>query len=117
MTGGRPAWGRISSRMSSTFSISFAPCLIRRLVPREPADSIAPGTAKTERPCSEAIRAVMSEPLYSPASTTTTPSEIPLMRRFREGKFGALGGVPKGYSVTRAPRAAISAASASFSGG
>ena len=36
--------------MSSTFSISLAPCLIRRLVPREPADSIAPAAADTTAP-------------------------------------------------------------------
>ena len=95
----------------------MAPCLIRRCVPREPAAPISPGTAKTERPCSAAIRAVIKEPLFSPASTMTTPREIPLMSRFRDGKLGALGGVPNGNSVTRAPWIATAAASSLFSGG
>jgi len=95
----------------------IAPCLISRCVPRDPAAPISPGTANTERPCSAAIRAVISDPLFSPASTTITPSEIPLMMRFLDGKFGAFGGVANGNSVTTAPFAATSRARSSFSGG
>jgi hypothetical protein len=39
----------------------------------ESAEWIDPGIAKTSRPCSAAKRAVMSEPLGLPASTTSTP--------------------------------------------
>ncbi len=49
------------------------------------------------------------------ASTTTVPSESPLMMRLRRGKFGS-GGVPHGNSETSAPCAAISAASPRASG-
>ncbi len=53
-----------------------------------------PGTAITSRPCSNAYRAVISDPLFSEASTTTTASEIPLMIRFRSGKCSARGSPP-----------------------
>jgi hypothetical protein len=45
-----------------------------------------PGTAITARPWSSALLAVMSDPLRSAASTTTTASERPLMIRFLAGK-------------------------------
>ena len=45
-----------------------------------------PGTASTSRPCSSAHRAVMSDPLFSPASMTTTARDRPLMMRLRNGK-------------------------------
>ena len=57
----------------------FVPALMRSV--------IRPGTAKTSRPCSRASRAVMDAPLRSPASTTSTPRERPLMTRFLKGKF------------------------------
>ena len=47
--------------------------------------------------------AVISEPLRSVASTTTVPSDKPLMMRLRAGKFSASGCVPMGYSDTTAP--------------
>ena len=37
------------------------------------------------------------------ASATSTPSDIPLMMRFRCGKFFAKGAVPMGISVMIAP--------------
>ena len=89
--GGRSSCGRISSRMSSALSTSLAPCRSSLFVPREPGRSILPGTAKTSRFCSSAHRAVMSEPLFSPASTMRTPSERPLMMRLRAGKCGRSG--------------------------
>ena len=35
----------------------------------------------------------MSEPLFSEASTTTVPNEIPLIMRFRSGKFRAMAAI------------------------
>ena len=71
-----------------------APCLSRLLVPAERGSSGLPGTAKTSRPCSPANRAVISEPERSAASTTTTPSEMPEIRRLRRGKSLPLGAKP-----------------------
>ena len=62
-----------------------------------------PGTAKTSRPCSRAQRAVTRVPLYSAASITSTPTEMPLMMRLRIGKFCGAGNVPRGNSVRIAP--------------
>ena len=45
-----------------------------------------PGTANTSRPCSSACCAVISEPLVRAASTTSVPSDSPLMMRLRCGK-------------------------------
>ena len=45
-----------------------------------------PGTAKTSLPCSRARSAVIREPLFSAASTTTTPSESPAATRLRSRK-------------------------------
>ena len=38
----------------------------------------------------------MRVPLYSAASTTRTPADIPLMMRLRMGKFCGVGAVPRG---------------------
>lgn len=46
-----------------------------------------PGTANTSRPWLRACPAVMSEPLYSSARTTSTPRDSPEMMRLRMGKF------------------------------
>src|SRR5260370_780875 len=62
-----------------------------------------PGTAKTSRPCSAAKRVVISAPLASGASVTTTPSDRPLIRRLRAGQLPASGWVPGANSVTYAP--------------
>ena len=61
-------------------------------------------------PCSSAHRAVMSEPLFSPASITTTARDNPLMIRLRRGKNCACGGVPGTSSLTTAPSCSISRA-------
>ena len=45
----------------------------------------------------------MRVPLYSAASTTSTPSEIPLIMRLRMGKFCGAAKVPSGNSETSAP--------------
>lgn len=47
----------------------------------------AGGTQKTSLFCSRASSAVISEPLFSPASTTTTPRLNPESIRFLFGKF------------------------------
>ena len=46
-----------------------------------------PGTAKTSRCCSRAIRAVIAEPECCAPSTTSTPTLIPAIMRLRIGKF------------------------------
>src|SRR5258706_179644 len=51
-----------------------------------------PGIAKTSRPCVPASRAVISEPLWRAASTTSVPSDRPLMSLLRRGKFPRSGG-------------------------
>ena len=62
-------------------------------------------TAKTSRLRSRAQRAVMRVPLYSAASTTRTPKEIPLVIRLRMGKFCGAAKVPMGNSEISAPPA------------
>jgi len=61
--------------------------------------------------------AVMSDPLFSDASTTTTASEIPLMSRFRSGKCSGSGGAPGPSSLTNAPSLQILAANSLCSAG
>jgi site-specific DNA recombinase len=61
---------------------------------------------KSSRFCSIANRAVIKEPEFSAASTTTTPKLSPLMMRLRYGKFSETGGVPSGNWLTSAPRCA-----------
>lgn len=68
-------WGARSSITSSTHSTRTAPSLNSWLLPRVLPVRGLPGTAKTWRSCSSACRAVIKEPLFSAASTTTTPSE------------------------------------------
>jgi hypothetical protein len=45
----------------------------------------------------------MRVPEYSAASTTSTPTEIPLMMRLRMGKFCGAANVPRGNSEIKAP--------------
>ena len=103
--------------MSSSDSTSLAPSLIRACVPFEAYESILPGIAKTVRPCSSAMAAVIREPLLLAASITTTPSERPLITLLRSGKFVFCGVAPRGNSVITAPDAAILSASFLFSAG
>ena len=49
----------------------------------------------TSRPCSAASLAVISDPLFSAASITTTALESPLMIRLRRGKVRHLGWRPR----------------------
>jgi len=46
---------------------------------------------------------VIRVPLYSAASTTKTPIDMPLMMRLRFGKFCGAANVPTGNSAIRAP--------------
>ena len=69
------------------------PCLMRSLAPAERGSSGEPGTANTSRPCSAAIRAVISEPERWAASTMTTPTAAPEISRLRRGKSAARGRV------------------------
>lgn len=57
-----------------------------------------PGTTYTSFPCSNAKSTVIRVPLFCLASTTITPSEIPLIILFLAGKFLAIGFVPTIYS-------------------
>jgi len=106
-----------SSRMSAQLRTNLAPSWIRRLVPLLAAERMLPGIAKTSRFCSSAWLAVIKAPLLSPASITSTPRLNPLISLLRHGKFSALGLVPKGYSLIRAPRSMIAWASLAFSAG
>jgi len=45
----------------------------------------------------------MRVPLYSPASTTSTPRDSPLMTRLRIGKFWGVGAAPMGNSLISVP--------------
>ena len=65
--------------------MSAAPRFNKRWQPPDNGLATGPGTAITSRPCSAAMRAVMSEPLATVASTITTPSASPLMSRLRSG--------------------------------
>ncbi len=71
---------------SSPRSTSAAPSRINAWAPRLAGEVTGPGTAMTSRPNSAASRAVISAPLRSAASTTTTPRDSPAMTRFRSGK-------------------------------
>ena len=62
-----------------------APSRMRRWQPRASGLRIEPGRANTSRPWSAARRAVMSEPDFRLASTTSVPSDRPEMRRLRVG--------------------------------
>ena len=57
-----------SSKISSAVSTIFAPSRNSACPPRLRPLSTLPGTASTSRPCSSAHRAVISDPLFSPAS-------------------------------------------------
>ena len=109
--------GPNSSRMSSTLSTSFAPSRISWWQPFDIRQSIAPGTAKTSRPCSVARRAVIRAPDRSAACTTTTPSDSPDTIRFRCGNVPTVGAVSGGSSLIRAPESMTSRANSACSGG
>ncbi len=113
----RTSAGR-SSHTSSQVAVSFAPCFINVFGPQELRLVTFPGTANTSRFCSSAQRAVILVPLYSPASTTSTPALRPLMIRLRMGKFCGAANVSTGNSDTSAPpKARICSAIRLFSRG
>ena len=89
--------------ISNTLSVNFAPSLISSFVPFDILEFALPGTANTSFPSSSASSAVIKLPLFSPASTTTTPSLIPLIILFRLGKFCGTGTTFSSYSVITAP--------------
>ena len=81
----------------------MAPSRRRALLPAQVGMSIFPGTANTSRPCSRASLAVISAPLRSGASTTSTPQLRPLMIRFRLGKVHFAAGWPGANSLRMQP--------------
>ena len=85
--------------------------------PRLFTDETEPGTAKTSLPYSAANRAVISEPLSSAASVTTTPKASPLIMRLRRGKLWLKGCEPSGSSDNTAPCRSISRRRARCSAG
>jgi hypothetical protein len=91
-----------SSHTSSHVATSFAPCLISVFGPPEFLLVTLPGTAQTSRFCSRAQRETMRVPLYSAASTTSMPADMPLMIRLRMGKFCEAGKVPTELRDARA---------------
>ena len=103
-----------ASKTCSAHSTKAAPSRIKRWQPADKGLATSDGTAITSRPCSRAMRAVMSEPLLVDASTTTTPRQRPLTIRLRAGKWCLRAGSRGAYSVANAPPAAtISVASGS----
>ena len=108
---GRSFWGKRCWYVPSTSHASMtspAPSRISWLQPRLEAALMGPGTANTSLPCSSAVLAVISAPLFSGASTTTTARLRPLMMRLRTGKWPPRGSVPGGYSDNSTPVAAMS---------
>ena len=91
-----------SSHTSSHVATSFAPSLIRVFRPQEFLFVTLPGAAKTSRFCSSAQPAVIRVPEYSAASTTGTPTDMPLNIRLRMGKFCDAANAPMQNSEMRA---------------
>ena len=114
---GRSMIGVTALMTSAASVVSVAPCLIRSLVPAARGSSGEPGTAKTSRPCSAAIRAVISEPERCAASTTTTPSAAPGDQPVAAGEIRARGTWPSGISEIAPPCSSSAASKSSCSGG
>jgi len=66
-----------------------------------------PGIAKTSLFCSNALRAVIKDPLFSGDSITKTPKLSPEIILFLCGKFCAFGLVSIGNSLIKAPLSVI----------
>jgi hypothetical protein len=79
------------------------PSRIRRLLPSVSRAPAGPGIAPTVRPSSSANVAVISEPDFSVASTTTVISASAAMIRFRAGNIQRNGAAPHGISETTVP--------------
>ena len=104
-TGWSAAQQRASSmNMSSAVLDELRACRISRWQPRASGLWIEPGIANTSRPCSAASRAVISDPLCSAASTTSVPTDRPLMIRLRRGKCCLAAAARRSASPTPAPR-------------
>ncbi len=112
-----PSSGAISTSTSSQQNTALAPCRIRSWQPDDVRARTLPGTANTSRPCSRACFAVIRLPLRLAASTTSTPSESPLIILLRMGKFLASGTVPGANSERISPPSRMAACSCPFSGG
>ena len=80
------------------------------LVPRNADDfngrsGSTPGKSgtNTSRSYSSAYFDVMRDPLFTAASTTSVPTDMPAMMRFRSGKLPLLPGSPGSISESRSP--------------
>ena len=101
-----------TDRISSAVSTSCAPCRSKSWHPLARGEWMEPGMAKTSRPYSAAMRAVIRDPDWAAASMTSTPRDRPEISLLRRGKLVAMAGVPKGCSDTMQPAWAIWCASA-----
>ena len=79
--------------------------------PRGAVVDVAGGRRRLRGPAPSRAGAVISAPLRSAASTTTTPSDMPLINRLRCGNMPESGWPSGGDSLTNAPWAATSSAS------
>ena len=68
------------------------------LVPLLSCEYTLPGMTKRSLPCSTAVFAVMSEPLFSAASGRSTPRQSPLIILLRSGNLYGIGWVQGAYS-------------------
>ena len=103
-------WSQRKSHIHRDFFPHVLPCChqLRSLLDqsvRPPRTLIrdVPGHGKHLAILLQGTAGVMRVPLYSAASTTKTPIEIPLMMRLRMGKFCGAANVFKGNSETTAP--------------
>ena len=106
-----------ASRTSPEPVSGVAPSFSNAFEPTDRAFVISPGTAKTSLPSSSAKSAVISAPLRSRASTTTTASHRPAMMRFRAGNRHGAGSTPGSYSETTRPPSSIRRDSEAFTAG
>ena len=90
----KPSRGGRSPRIWRLSVTAVTPSRMRRRQPCASGWWREPGSAHTRRPWSAASRAVISDPLFTAASTTSTPTLRPLMTRLRRGKCSGSGGEP-----------------------
>ena len=93
----------MTTNISSTPRITWAPSRRRRFEPAARGSSASPGTAPTVRPRSRATEAVFRAPDLYPASTTRVIRHSPAMIRLRRGKQPGKALVPGSTSDTSAP--------------
>ena len=95
-----------------------APCEISRFAPRDDAEVIDPGTARTSLPAASASSAVEKVPDGNPASTMSVAADKLAMRRFLARKaYGTGGNVQSRSETTAPPLSMIDWKSAAFSAG